>query len=292
MRIKAYLQLFRIPNLVTSAGDVLAGIFIVSSLSSGHSYNGLYLLLLSTIMLYAGGVALNDAADAPLDSIERPERPIPSGKISRTSAFIWASLLLAGGALLAGAFHYVSLAISVALVISIVLYNLWAKKYAIPGTVVMALCRFLNLWLGFSFLPEFFGDVAWLALLPFSHIIAVTALSRGENHGYNRIVILLIGLIHFGIVLWLIGLGLFHDILSISALVFIAFYALAEGYALYPAISNPKPESIKRGVKFGILSLLLLNAAIVAIFDNMLNAFIIAVLLIFSLLLARTTAMT
>src|SRR5262245_63491269 len=34
-------------------------------------------------LFYSGGMALNDAFDAEIDARERPERPIPSGRVSR-----------------------------------------------------------------------------------------------------------------------------------------------------------------------------------------------------------------
>lgn len=289
--MKAYLQILRVPNLVTSAGDVLAGAFIVSSVGQGLS-GMVWLLLVSSILLYAGGVVLNDVMDASVDQIERPERPIPSGKIGRSHALMLACFLLIGGLALAALFSLFSFYVALALVSSIVLYDTWAKKYGIPGTLVMALCRGLNLWLGLSFLQEHFWDFAFLALLPFLHIIGVTALSRGENYGYTRTTILLIALIPFGILVWLIGFGTIKDSLSLIVLFFIALYGFVEGFALYPAIREPKPAFIKRGVKYGILSLLLLNAAIVSMIDGGLHALIVALFIVVSSWMARTIAMT
>jgi hypothetical protein len=40
----------------------------------------------ATMCLYAGGVVLNDFFDRRLDAIERPERPIPSRRVSAASA--------------------------------------------------------------------------------------------------------------------------------------------------------------------------------------------------------------
>ncbi|NOU72268.1 UbiA-like protein EboC [Paenibacillus sp. LMG 31458] len=289
--MKAYLQLLRVPNLVTSAGDVLAGAFIVSSMGSGP-YATLWLLLLSSIMLYAGGVTLNDVMDASLDQIERPERPIPSGKIGREHAFMLSCLLMLGGIILSLAFSQFSFYISLILALCIVIYNIWAKKYGIPGALVMALCRALNILLGFSFVQEHFWDFALLALLPFLHIIGVTALSRGENHGYTAKTILLISLIPLGIVLWLIGFELFKGSFAFMELFFIALYCFFQGFAYYPAIREPKPAFIKRGVKYGILSLLLLNAALVSIFDGSLHALIVALLIVVSSWLSRSISMT
>jgi 4-hydroxybenzoate polyprenyltransferase len=85
-RTKAFLQLMRPANIVTSVSDVLAGIAI-SGFFFSHSFNAnqvlpVLLLCISTIGLYGGGVVFNDVFDAELDSLERPERPIPRGSVS------------------------------------------------------------------------------------------------------------------------------------------------------------------------------------------------------------------
>jgi 4-hydroxybenzoate polyprenyltransferase len=79
--------------VTTAVGDVLAG-FAVAGL--GRPWI-LPWLLASTMCLYAGGVVLNDVFDLAIDRVERPERPIPSGRVSRQRAAILGSALLASG---------------------------------------------------------------------------------------------------------------------------------------------------------------------------------------------------
>src|SRR5262245_32937610 len=52
-------------------------------------------------IVYAGGVVLNDVADAERDATLHPSRPIPSGAVSRSSANTFGLALLVGGAALA-----------------------------------------------------------------------------------------------------------------------------------------------------------------------------------------------
>ncbi|WP_411147125.1 SCO3242 family prenyltransferase [Streptomyces sp. A30] len=56
----------------------------------------------SSVCLYWAGMALNDYADAAVDSVERPERPIPSGRVPRRTALSVATGLTAAGLGLAG----------------------------------------------------------------------------------------------------------------------------------------------------------------------------------------------
>ena len=97
-KLIACLQLMRPANIVTSFADILVGFSIIMMsqqyLQPGqnmHLFNMLGLLLLATAGLYGGGVVINDVCDTELDKIERPERPIPSGRISKNEATNWVS---------------------------------------------------------------------------------------------------------------------------------------------------------------------------------------------------------
>src|SRR6186713_1838216 len=78
----AYLELVRPANVATALGDVLAG-FAVAGLGNPGA---LPWLLVSTACLYAGGVVLNDVFDRNVDAVERPERPLPSGRVAVSHA--------------------------------------------------------------------------------------------------------------------------------------------------------------------------------------------------------------
>ena len=86
-------------NIITSVADVLAGIAISGYLANENFFESylspIFLLIISTIGLYGGGVVFNDVFDAELDKIERPERPIPKGIISiKEASFLGIILLL------------------------------------------------------------------------------------------------------------------------------------------------------------------------------------------------------
>src|SRR4051794_2039716 len=95
----AYLQLIRLPNILTAAADSLAGWLLVTG-SVAEPWNWLPLVAASMV-LYAAGTALNDVFDFSIDRAERPDRPLPSGRVSRRSAAWLGGLGLAIGPLLA-----------------------------------------------------------------------------------------------------------------------------------------------------------------------------------------------
>ena len=77
--LKAYLQLFRIPNLASVIADIVAG-FLLAHGTFNHSY-ALLPLMVCSCLLYTAGMVLNDYYDLEQDRRERPHRPLPSGAI-------------------------------------------------------------------------------------------------------------------------------------------------------------------------------------------------------------------
>src|SRR6266581_4496360 len=100
MSLKPYLQLVRLPNVFTAAADSLAGWLLVrgSFVEPGRWVP----LILTSMSVYAAGIALNDVFDVELDRVERPGRPLPSGRVSIRFAKGLAVFLLAIGLVLSG----------------------------------------------------------------------------------------------------------------------------------------------------------------------------------------------
>ena len=177
----AYLELLRPPNVTTAVGDVLAG-FAVAGL--GRPWI-LPWLLASTMCLYAGGVVLNDVFDLAIDRVERPERPIPSGRVSRQRAAILGSALLASGVAFAALGRPAAGIVAGATAACILWYDAWGKRQTWVGPVNMGLCRAGNLMLGVAAAPEALRWAWPLGGLPLVYITAVTTVSRGRFTAEN-----------------------------------------------------------------------------------------------------------
>lgn len=171
------LELLRAPAAFSAIGDPLVGAYAGGDLRRRH-----LLLPVTSVLIYAGGMGLNDWADRELDAVERPERPIPSGRISAEQALAVSSGLLAAGigwaALVAGRSGAVRAGLLAATVIA---YDTVAKDTPV-GSWVMAACRSLNVLLGASSLPAALSP----ALTVGGHTVAVTELSRAEVSGSER----------------------------------------------------------------------------------------------------------
>ncbi|WP_432948540.1 SCO3242 family prenyltransferase [Kribbella sp. CA-253562] len=174
--LKDLVELVRAPAALTVPGDVLAGAVAAGDLRPARMAG----LSAASVCIYWGGMALNDWADREVDAVERPERPIPSGRVSAGTAFGLAAGLTAAGLALAGrAGGRSALATSAVLAATAWSYDLKAKNTA-AGPVFMAAARALDVLVGA-------GDQrrrAWgPALAVGTHILGVTAMSRGEVHG-------------------------------------------------------------------------------------------------------------
>ncbi|MCA9069833.1 MAG: UbiA family prenyltransferase, partial [Planctomycetaceae bacterium] len=140
--LRTYLQLMRFPAVFTAMGDILLGFMLNHEMLNDAPWD-LGLLLVASSCLYLAGMVLNDVFDRQVDAQERPQRPIPSGRVPvQTAATLGGLLLLAGiGAASKVGIH--SLTVAGLLTACILLYDAWAKK-TVLGPVVMGSCRFLN----------------------------------------------------------------------------------------------------------------------------------------------------
>ena len=172
-----HLDLVRAPAVLSVVGDTLAG-----AAAAGHALTPRRALLpVASACLYAGGMALNDYADRHLDAVERPERPIPSGRVTERRALqVAVGLTAAGVGLAAAGGGARALAVAVPLAASVWTYDTVAKERA-AGPLVMAACRGLDVLLGagVGHLRAALPAAAGMAV----HTAGVTYLSRGEVHG-------------------------------------------------------------------------------------------------------------
>ena len=80
-------ELVRLPAVLSVPGDVLVGAAASGQVRNVRRTAG---LVASSSCLYLAGMALNDYADREVDAVERPGRPIPSGRVTpRIRAWVW-----------------------------------------------------------------------------------------------------------------------------------------------------------------------------------------------------------
>lgn len=307
-RIRAYVELTRPANVITAFADILAGFAasgafalafpqiarnnaVAQYVASGFSLDLLWLLA-ATAGLYAGGVVLNDVFDADVDAVERPERSIPSGRVSRTSAAVFGTILLFAGVAGAAMVSFSSFVIAGLVAVGAVFYDAAGKHHFVIGPLNMGLCRGGNLLLGVSAIPVMLGSLWLLALLPVAYIGAVTAISRGEVHGGRRDTGLLAVVLVSLVVGMLILLAVRADYRIVHAAPFVVLFALLVLPPFVRASREPSAESVRAAVRRGVLSLVVMDAALAAGFAGWAIGLVVLTLLPLSIGLARLFAVT
>ncbi len=296
MAIKPYLQLVRLPNLFTAAADPLAGWLVATgTLATPGRWVP---LVAASVLIYAGGIVLNDVFDIEIDRGERPNRPLPAGRVSfRLAAWSGGLMLGCGPVVAALSGSWTSALVAGLLALCVLAYDGGLKR-TLLGPVVMGACRSLNLLLGLSQLPDFGGRYAWLTAGSYGlFVVGVTVISRSEVESGRRRGIALGSLIQ--VVAFAGLLAGFGQLATQSygprptirfadwgECVWIAAVNVVLAFDLR-AIIFPTPEQTQRAVKTAVLSLVWLDVAIVGGVQGWLPSLTVAALWVPAFLLAR-----
>ncbi|WP_416351856.1 SCO3242 family prenyltransferase [Streptomyces sp. NEAU-H22] len=177
-RGRAWAELLRLPALFSVPGDALAG-----TAATGASPNTRTLLAIaSSLCLYEAGMALNDWADRDVDAVERPHRPLPSGRIRPAAALTAACALTGAGLALAAGAGRPALTVAAPLAATVWAYDL-GLKHTPAGPVAMGAARGLDLLLGAAATSGTTRPALPSAALLGTHTLAVTTVSRQEAQG-------------------------------------------------------------------------------------------------------------
>ncbi|MET8328599.1 SCO3242 family prenyltransferase [Streptomyces sp. NPDC005181] len=141
--VRAWAELLRVSALFTVPGDALAGAAAIGR----RPGRGTALAVGASLCLYEAGMALNDWADRDEDAIDRPHRPIPSGRIAPGAALAAAGALTVTGLTLAARAGRPALTVATGLAATVWAYDLHLK-HTKAGPAAMAGARALDLLLG------------------------------------------------------------------------------------------------------------------------------------------------
>jgi hypothetical protein len=269
--VLTWLQLMRLPTVFTALSNILCGYLITHSLPVTELLGqlNLWLLLCSTFGLYMGGMVLNDVFDASLDAIERPGRPIPSGRISRTAAAGYGAVLMAIGVSAAAFVGLPSLLIAIVIVPAVLLYN-GVLKNTMAAPLGMGACRFLNLMLGASAVgspAELFQMTSVMAAAGLGlYVVGVTVFAMNEaGTSTSRGLLAGLGLMGAGMLLdgWLISNHGATPGSTDGARMALLLLGLNLGMRGAQSVSSPQPRLIQKTVGLMLLCIIFLDAIVV-----------------------------
>ncbi|MFH8253559.1 SCO3242 family prenyltransferase [Streptomyces roseolus] len=266
-RIRAWAELLRVSALFSVPGDALAGAAAVG-LRPGR---GTAYAVGASLCLYEAGMALNDWADREEDAVDRPHRPLPSGRIAPAAALGAACSLTAAGLALASRAGRPALTAAAALAGTVWAYDL-RLKHTPAAPAAMAAARALDLVLGAAATgpvprraPAVLRVAAPAGALAV-HTYAVTAVSRHEAQGGSTLVPLgaLAATSALGAVTAHRALRKPRGAAALVPLLPTTLYAGTVAAPLLHAALNPSPPLTQRAVGAGIRAMIPLQAALAA----------------------------
>jgi 4-hydroxybenzoate polyprenyltransferase len=182
-KLIGHLTLARLSNSPTVVTNVLAGAALAGVLVPTQT---VWLIAVAMVCFYTAGMYLNDLCDQAIDAVERPDRPLPSGLVSRTSAIGVTIALFATGYALLGLIGWRVAVSGLALVGLIIVYNVWHKTNP-ASPVVMALTRVMVYVTAFvAFSTEFNAAFVFAGVVMLFYIIGLTHIAKHETQASYR----------------------------------------------------------------------------------------------------------
>ena len=263
-RLKEYLLLIRLPNVFTTPSNILTGYFAAVTVAEADSVH-LVALMVSSGLLYVGGIVLNDYFDVEIDKRERPSRPLPSGNISKRHALAIAMVALLVANTIALALGPISLAVSLALTFAIIAYD-YRLKHGLSGPFAMGGARFLNVIFGASPVLLYINNhsyaiVGAAAASLFLYIVAITILSKKEA-GNERPNSLIAFLMVFGVISAVAALGLLLLQLQWAFLLNLSIFAAVMIVTFKQHLTKELP-SVQKAVRNMVISIIILDSVFV-----------------------------
>ena len=258
----AVAELVRLPAVLTVPGDVLLGTAVSGQRRALPRTAG---LVGASSCLYLAGMALNDYADRKVDRVERPRRPIPSGRVTPTFALRLAgALTLVGGGLAVAAEGRHALKVFAPLAAAVWAYDLGLKT-TFAATPSMSACRGLDVVAGAG--ADRAASALPAAAVVAAHTAVVTMVSRREMQGTAAPLARAALAGTAGVTALTAGLVLRASrrrTARAAALGLLGAYGFAVGGAQAEAVHDPSPARLERAVGAGIRGLILLQAALIA----------------------------
>jgi 4-hydroxybenzoate polyprenyltransferase len=296
----AWWQILRAANVFTAISNVIAGFLLVQG--NWQPFGPLLLLMLTSALLYEAGMLLNDVCDADLDAKERPERPIPSGRIAKSSAKRVGSALLLGGVTIAIAVSVVTSQwqtnqIALALAATIVGYNVGVKSTRF-GPLAMGGCRMMNVLLGASVAGTLTTGITsiWLfAWGVFFHTYGLTRIARQEANSIDNVDLWIGAAAVILCPLWIAGLPITLDQTRISTTAWIVIciaLLISEAYLAYQLIYSSDQAIVRSTIGTFIKLFIVIDAAVSALAAGWLAGLAVLSLLLPTWLMARRIPMT
>jgi geranylgeranylglycerol-phosphate geranylgeranyltransferase len=134
--IRSLLELTRPLNCTIAAVGVAVGALLAGGDVAAAS---LLQAMAAAAAIGAAGNIFNDIFDLEIDRLNRPDRPLPNGRISIPVAGASGLLLGGVGLVMAARVSLLHLLVASAILLAILIYDRWLKRVAVAGNLVVSL---------------------------------------------------------------------------------------------------------------------------------------------------------
>lgn len=133
--MKPYLTLIRPSNFLITA----ASIFVSCILAGGTQAQLLPMLFASFggALIGGGGMVINDIFDVEIDKINKPNRPLPSGAVTKFDASLFYAGLSVAGLMMSYYASWLAFLIALFAVPTIFFYSFWFKATPLFGNILV-----------------------------------------------------------------------------------------------------------------------------------------------------------
>ena len=132
--MKAFWEILRPFNCIMAGVAAVIGLAV----AGGSDLKAAFLIFFAVFLITGAGNAINDYYDREIDAINRPMRPVPSGRILPDVAFRYSLALFAAGCILAGLVNQICLAVAVFNSVLLFFYARNLKATPLAGNVSVA----------------------------------------------------------------------------------------------------------------------------------------------------------
>ncbi|MES1213171.1 MAG: UbiA family prenyltransferase [Singulisphaera sp.] len=301
--VRAWLELFRLPNVFTAMADVFLGYLLVhETLEPWWTF---LLLLGASSLLYTSGMILNDVFDIAIDREERPARPLPSGRVPLGLALHTGGVMLGAGVALGWAASFAAGTarcgiVATLLAVAVLAYDRILKR-TIIAPAVMGSCRMLNVLLGASAAAGPWHTIHYLVAAGVGiYIAGVTWFARTEARQSRRLVLAAACVVMaLGLALLAYWPAAVDDALPLAWSPLMALEIGPRWFILWGllglmilrrpavAVADPVPKRVQLAVKECILSLIIIDAVTCYAVRGVPWAIVILLLLVPTMFLGR-----
>jgi 4-hydroxybenzoate polyprenyltransferase len=297
--LRDWAQLVRLPNVFTLLSDTIAAAIVAAGMLL--PLTAFIPTLLASILAYWAGMILNDVADLEEDRRDRPHRPLASDAISPVVAgHIGTGMLLVSPILILAVctYHHVSALWLGAAFLAAAGLSLAVRGYNSPlkhsplGPLLMGGCRAINiLMVGSVMFAVTHGEVFPRAVLYYAtgiglYILGVTIYAHREEKSSSPTLLII---------------GMLFELAGLICLAAMPYWTQLEGTVLEPlrgyplligligltvinrgvsGVLHPVPRKVQLAVKHAILTLILLDAAVVVMWGGVWYGAAVALLLL------------